>query len=163
MDLTELVDIGLILTDLDTGDKVETIRALGNLLLSGGYVEGGFVEAVLEREKEFPTGLPTKAVEIALPHTEAEYVRTSKMAVGVLRTPVDFQMMGSPESLVHAKIVFLLAIGEKESQVIALQQLVQLFQDGCTLDKISNAHTPAEVKDAFLGGVRYQQGLLRGA
>lgn len=154
MDLSELVEIELIRTDLDSADRIETIQVLGDLLLLKGYVEEGFVKAVLDREIEFPTGLPTKAVEIALPHTEAEYVRASKMAVGVLRNPVTFQMMGSPEKQVQAKIVFLLAIGEKGSQVVALQQLVQLFQDGKTLKHIACAESSAEVKDAFLDGVK---------
>lgn len=152
MDISGLLDTELVLVDLDVADREEAIRRLAALLDAGGYVEEGFADAALEREKVFPTGLPTEGIQIALPHTEAEYVRTSRLAIGVLRRPVKFQMMGDPDSTVDAAAVFLLAIAEQEAQVTALQQLAELFQDGVTLNRIASATSAEEVYAAMREG-----------
>jgi PTS system galactitol-specific IIA component len=153
MDLSKLLNKELILTDWDVDNQEQAIRELGQLLYEKGYVDEGFVDAVLRREGQFPTGLPTKGMNIALPHTEAEHVIHSMMAIGIARNPISFQMMGSPENSIEVKAVFLLAIGEKESQVIALQQLAQLFQDATTLGKIESASTPSSVERAVEQGL----------
>jgi len=152
MEIPALLDPNLILTDLEASDGEDAMRKLAKLLYDGGYVDEGFADAVLAREKEFPTGLPTEGIQIALPHTEAEHVHTSRLAIGVLRYPVTFQMMGAPESTAEVSAVFLLAIAEKETQVVALQQLADLFQDGVTLRKIAAARSSNEVYRAMLKG-----------
>jgi len=60
--------------------------------------------------------------------------------------------MGAPESTAEVSAVFLLAIAEKETQVVALQQLADLFQDGVTLRKIAAARSSNEVYRAMLKG-----------
>jgi PTS system galactitol-specific IIA component len=55
------------------------ITRKSSALLSGkvdgcGYVEEGLPNAVLARERQYPTGLPTK-IPVALCHVEAEFVK----------------------------------------------------------------------------------------
>ena len=66
-------------------DRDEAMMKLASLLKNGGFVKESFEKAVLDREKIFPTGLPTKPIGVAIPHTDAEHVNKGAMAVGILR------------------------------------------------------------------------------
>jgi PTS system galactitol-specific IIA component len=154
MQLSDLLHSELIHTNLATRSRDEAIRTLAKSLKQDGYVDSEFAQAVLAREKSYPTGLPTQPHRIALPHTEAEHVNRSALAIGVLQTPVEFHVMGAPEETISAKIIFLLAIADKERQVKALAQLASVFQDGTTLDKIVSAGTPDEIIEVMNHGLR---------
>ena len=98
-------------------DKEEVIRLLAGKMDKLGYVEMGFEEAVLTREKKYPTGLPTK-IPVALCHVEAEYVNRTALAIATLKKPVEFHNMGDPKMVLPVEIVFLLTIVDPKEQVI---------------------------------------------
>jgi len=154
MHLAALLDPELIRTRARVRDREDAIRLLAELMAARGYVTPDFLPAVLKREKEFPTGLPTQEVAIALPHTEAMHVQHSRIAVGVLEQPVAFHMMGSPDQIVQVRVVFLLAIADNDSQVLALKQLADLFQDGSTLGRVAAAEDEQTVYAVLLEGIR---------
>jgi PTS system galactitol-specific IIA component len=153
--LADLLDPDLIRTGLQARDRVDAIGVLTELLLRKGCVTPEFLTAVLQREEEYPTGLPTQGMAIALPHTEVRYARRSCMAVGILNAPVTFREMGSPDRVIGVRGVFLLAIADHDSQVLALQQLADLFQDGSTLAALAVSEDPAQVFQALLEGIRH--------
>jgi len=154
MELAALLDPSLVLIDMEARDAAEAIACLGELLFRRGYVDEHFVAAALARETKFPTGLATQGIPIALPHAETEYVRVSRVAIGILRQAVPFRRMDNPESLVEAKAVFMLAISDPNTQVMALQQLAELFQDGMTLTQVAAARSQEQVLQAVLEGLR---------
>ena len=47
----------LIFYDLQAVDYKEVLQSMGDAMIQAGYGEEGFTEAVLEREKDYPTGL----------------------------------------------------------------------------------------------------------
>jgi len=104
------------------------IDALSAALEQTGTVAPSFAAAVREREKQFPTGLPTPGIKVALPHTDAVHVHQSAVAVATLSAPIPFHVMGSPEETVAVEVIFLLAIAEPTHQVDALAQLIGLIQ-----------------------------------
>jgi PTS system galactitol-specific IIA component len=136
-----LISEDLIELGLDAASKEEVINRLGRKLLDQDLVHEGYCEHVVEREKHYPTGLPT-VIPIAVCHTEAQYVKQSAMAIGVLAHPVDFSEMGTPERNVAAQIVFLLALNDPKQQVPWLQKMMQLFKDRETLEHIQQAQDP---------------------
>ncbi|MCA1688631.1 MAG: PTS sugar transporter subunit IIA [Actinobacteria bacterium] len=83
---------------------------------------------VLQREAEFPTGLPTPGAAIAIPHTDVEHCIEPAVAVGILRDAVEFEEMGSPGSTLGVKIIFLLSITNPEDHVEWLSRLSSAFQ-----------------------------------
>jgi PTS system galactitol-specific IIA component len=149
LDLTDLLNIELIDPALEAATKEEAIAKLSQRLQDLGLVTDDFPKAVLKREKEFPTGLPTKAFQIAIPHTDAEYVSRSALAIAVLKEPVSFNVMGSPDDKVDVKIIFLLAIADKSLQVTALSQLATIFREGHVLSAIAEATRSDEIMDAM--------------
>jgi PTS system galactitol-specific IIA component len=122
------VNPNLIVTGLEAADKSEAVRHLAALLKANGYVKDSYADAVLEREKSFPTGLPTEEIQVALPHTDVVHCLKPGMAIGLLKKPVEFFEMATLDRTVNAEIIFLLSITVPSDQVVWLSRLVTLFQ-----------------------------------
>ena len=60
MNLKELICPKLILCDVDAKDFQDALRQMAGHLKKEGYVEEGYLDMLLERERKFPTGLCTK-------------------------------------------------------------------------------------------------------
>jgi len=133
----------LILLGIEAATHEDAIRALSQRLEQGGYVRPTFAEAVIAREKTFPTGLPTHP-PVAIPHTDVEHCLKAAVAVATLRKPVGFQAMGHGGEL-QVGIVFLLSITNPQAQVGWLGRLVQFFQQADHLQLLTAAHSPGEV------------------
>lgn len=137
----------------DCQDKNELLSKMSSVLIAEGFVEKSYQKAVIAREEEFPTGLPTKGISVAIPHTDSIHVKHEGLLVGVLEQPISFEVMASHHDYVDVEIVFMLAIKEPNNQVVMLQKLIALCQnesdlmmikDGIELDKI----------DQLLRGIR---------
>lgn len=122
-------------------NKFAAIEMAAQPLLKQGYVNEGFLESVMEREKNFPTGLPT-AIGVALPHTEAKYVANEGISILTLKKPVFFSGMGNPKEKVSVEIIFLLAINNPEKQLRSLQTIITIIQNEKVLQKIKSEKDP---------------------
>ncbi len=138
-----ILDEQLVEVNVEAQDREEVIRMLSGKMNACDFVEKGFEQAVLAREKQYPTGLPTK-IPVALCHVEAEYVKQTAMAVATLKKPVEFHNMGDPQAVLDVEIVFLLTILDPKQQVFYLRKLMELFKDG-TLPSLKAAKTKKEV------------------
>ena len=123
-----LFDPTLVRLQVEASDKQEAVSALAEALLTAGKVRESFLEAVLEREAGYPTGLPTPGAAIAIPHTDVQHCIEPAVAVGTLRDAVEFEEMGSPGSPLEVRIVFLLSITNPEDHVEWLSRLASAFQ-----------------------------------
>lgn len=137
------LDQDLVAVGLEAATAEEAIRSLADRLARRGFVAAGYADAVVEREREFPTGLPT-ALPVALPHTEAFLCRRSALTVGVLKGPVAFGEMGAPERTVEARVVFLLALANPKDQVRWLQRFMRGLRDTALLEKLAAAASPGQ-------------------
>lgn len=122
------------------------IRLLGGKMQELGLVSGEYVNAVLDREKQFPTGLPTAGIHIAIPHTSGTYVNTACVGVATLEEPVLFESMEGTGEQLEVGIVILLAIADSQQQLSFLKTLMKVFQDADILLAMKNAQT----KDALM-------------
>ncbi|HHW03815.1 MAG TPA: PTS sugar transporter subunit IIA [Thermoanaerobacterales bacterium] len=127
----------LIEIDAEAEGKEEIIKKLAKLLISKGYAKESYLEAILEREKVFPTGLPTEGVGVAIPHADIKHVIKPAIAVAILKNPVQFNVMGNPEEKVSVKIIFMLAITDPNVQLKLLQDLMEVFQNKHLLLKLA--------------------------
>lgn len=132
----DLIEIGL-----NVDNQEEVINHLGGLLFEEGYVDSDFCDAVIEREKEFSTGLPVEPFGVAIPHTDASHVKNSAVAIGVLTRPIPFGVMGG-EGKINVEIVFLMAIKDCESQVAMLQSLAEIVQNKNVMQKLRSINDP---------------------
>ena len=131
------IESDLILLDVNAADAEDVIRLLCGKLENLGYISPDHVHAILERERKYPTGLPTNPVCVALPHGEIEGVHESALAFARLRTPVIFQNMADSNEALNVKMVFLLVNNDPGNQVKALRKLSEMFADPGQLSSLA--------------------------
>lgn len=136
-----------IKTALNCDSSDEVLKDLSSLLLENGVVKESFVDAILDREKVYPTGLPTKAFNIAIPHTISSHVVEPAISVAILDKPVQFHQMGSPEILLDVELIIMLAIKDSHQQISLLKKIMNLIQDEDRLNKLKLCKTSGEVLD----------------
>lgn len=138
-------DESIILLDLEGLTKEEVLEAMAANLEEKGLVKDTFKDAVIAREAEYATGLPTAGYSVAIPHTDVEHVNRKAISVAVLKEPVSFGVMGDPEETTPVKLVFMLAMDEADSQLGLLTKLMQIFQDEETLKFLVNGKDKTEI------------------
>ena len=105
----------------------------------------------MEREKQFPTGLPVKPIGVAIPHTETSHVLEGTICLGLPETPVPFSEMGSENGQVQAELIFMLAVTEKYQHMEVLSKLTELFRNEEDLRKLRSGEKAAV--DELLAGL----------
>lgn len=125
----------------------EAITLCGKYMISKGSVNKDFMEACIEREKEYPTGLPAD-IPVAIPHSKAAGIKENCVCFLRLDKPVRFYRMDDSEEYVDTKLVFNLAIKEADDHLEFLQKLMQFVLDVDTLNKCSEI--PLDEIPAFL-------------
>ena len=83
----------LIVPDLEAKSSDEVFEKLGGLFIAEGYCRDTYVDALKDREKDFPTGVNMGSIGIAIPHTDKQHVIKGGVAIGVLKEPVHFFQM----------------------------------------------------------------------
>lgn len=130
-------------------DRKELFKEVGNYLVDQGYVGPEFEAALNEREENFATGLPITPA-VAIPHTDGTYVKKDTIVCIVNQNELEFNEMGGDEDdFVHPKVVFMLVLGEGETHLQQLQNLIEKIQDGVLVSEILKA----ENLDAFKASV----------
>lgn len=135
---TVSLDESVILVDLEGTTKEEVLESMARNLFEQGVVKESYIDAVISREKIFPTGLPTRGCSVAIPHTDIEHVNKKSISVAVLKNTVDFGIMGEMDTYTPVKLVFMLAMDQQHAQLSLLQSLMQIFQDEEMLTLLSN-------------------------
>ncbi|BAL81580.1 BglG family transcription antiterminator [Caldisericum exile] len=105
-------------------NKEELIFEIGQRLIEEGYVKSGFVEAVLKREKKFPTGIESP-IPFAIPHAESEYTQKSVIAIILLKKPISFNLASDKNKSILVPIVILPAISNNEEDGILLYKVIE--------------------------------------
>ncbi|GGK00638.1 PTS sugar transporter subunit IIA [Lentibacillus kapialis] len=130
---------------LNLEHRDDVLKKMSENVQEQSLVKASFGRAILDREKEFPTGLDTDHIGVALPHTDKEHVITPFIAVGVLEHPVSFQLMGGGNVEIEVDIVFMLGVTDPSAQVEVLQQLMEMIQNEELSNKLESAQTKGEV------------------
>lgn len=112
-------------------------------VLSKGLITREFIDDVIEREQEFPTGLEFE-IPIAIPHIGVGCNR-SFLSLATLKTPVDFESMDGSEKILPVEIVILFGITNQDDQVDLLKKFIFAFQEVENLKKVRAAGEPAEI------------------
>jgi galactitol PTS system EIIA component len=142
-------EIGEFLFDFDVeyDSKEDFFECISKKLFKKGYVVNTYSEELSKREKEFPTALITKHVNIAIPHTNAEFVEESFIYFTRLKTPLYFDEMSGKGGSIPVELIFVLGIHKDENQIKLLQKLMSLFMDEESVEFISKSNDSEEVKN----------------
>jgi PTS system galactitol-specific IIA component len=126
----------------------EAIRLCGKTLIDHGSVQQDFVEACVEREKEYPTGLPTK-IPVAIPHSKAQGIKDNAICFLRLDRAVRFFRMDDADEYCDTKLIFNLAIKGADDHLEFLQKLMQFVMNDGVLEeceKMQLADIPAFIE-----------------
>ncbi|MBO0437184.1 PTS sugar transporter subunit IIA [Vagococcus fluvialis] len=131
-----LFDESVINFQINPSSQEELLSSLSDQLLEKGVVKDTFVTGIIDREKNFPTGLPVQPFGVAIPHTDNEHVVKEQIGFASLKEPVKFKIMGSDSDYVDVSLVFILALKYPDKQLDMLQKLITLFQNEGVLNQL---------------------------
>lgn len=129
----------LIFTGMKARNWQEVLQKTGAVLQEKGYVKDSYIDALIQREIKYPTGINMGETGVAIPHTDPDEVMKEGIAIAVLDNPVAFGQMGTEQGTVMVRLVFVLAIKEPGSQVERLKQMMQMLRDREMLERLENA------------------------
>ncbi len=132
-------DESMILELEDVQSNTQALTFLTDYLMEKGFVKEGYREAILKREANFPTGLSTGEINIAIPHADTSYVNQAALCVGILKKPVKFSAMDEPDHQIDVNIIIVLALKEAHGHLEMLQKVVELIKDQDNLKSIVTA------------------------
>ncbi|HEY8805618.1 MAG TPA: PTS sugar transporter subunit IIA [Clostridium sp.] len=135
----------LVFRDLEFTNNIEALKFLSSKLYEKGYVKEGYQEAILDREKEYPTALPSVDIKIAIPHANHTLVNKAALAIGILKNPVEFSSMEDADIKLNVQIIIMLALNEPHGHIEMLQKIVKLIQNPEVLKAIIKASSIEEV------------------
>ena len=99
----------LIVPDLEAKSSDEVFEKLGGLFIVEGYCKDTYIDALKDREKDFPTGVNMGSIGIA---------------------------MGTTDEPVEVKLVFMLAVEDPKEHLVFLQRILAVLQDQDVLANI---------------------------
>jgi len=142
--MSEIFSKELIKVPLKNNGKEEVIQELAELLYSTEKIseKKGFIDDVLEREKEGSTALENG---IAIPHAKSEFVTEPSIAIGVSEEGID---CGAADGEL-TKIFFLIATPQdaNDLHVRNLSKITKKLVDKSFRNALANAQTKNEVYD----------------
>lgn len=141
----EELDSELIKVDLEADSSTDVFKQLGGLLIEKGYAKDTYIDALIEREKKFATGLDIGNFGVAIPHTDASHIIKGGTGIATLSKPVNWIQLGTDDDHIDVNIVFMLAVKDPNKHLTFLQKIIQIFQDKDTMEKIVQEKNPKKI------------------
>lgn len=123
----------------------EVLKNVSDILFEKDQVKETFYQAVLDREKVFPTGLEFPDYNVAIPHTDPVHVNTNSIVVIKPNNPVVFRDMGTNSKDLQTSVILLLLISKSEEQVAVLSGIIKKFANPETYQAIMDSTSQEEI------------------
>ncbi|WDV46752.1 BglG family transcription antiterminator [Clostridiaceae bacterium M8S5] len=138
----------LILPKIEVSNKTELIRELCNILIKKGYVENGFLDIALERERITSTAV---GKGVAIPHGSHKYVKRPVILVATLKEPIEW-------SNGKVDVVFLLALKFENKEEIRyfFKHFYSMLDDETVLSSIRIKNTSKEIYETIIGSYKME-------
>lgn len=138
-------DTVFLLEDDKEYSAEEILQNIGKRLSKRGYVKESFGNALIEREKKYPTGLKTYPYAVAIPHTDLGHVNIPCISFVRLKKGVDFHEMVNTSSVVNVQFLFCIALDGEDKQTDILQYIMKIINDEMLMGKLKNASNEKEI------------------
>ena len=145
--------------DLVFEENVQTIDELfknvANRIKKQNLVTNDYERALIKRESEFPTGLLTQYLPIALPHTDSIYIKKPFVVVVRNEYPITVKQMGDNKEI-EVKDFFFLGVKESAgfSQVELLSVLMDLFMNEKFVNEYINLTNAIEIINCIKDNIK---------
>lgn len=113
----------------DASSKEDLFKELYEKLKTDDLVNDKFLQMVEEREKNYPTGMDMSLVSdslpnIAIPHTEAEACKVTRVIPVKLNKKISFNNMIDPEKELDVSFIFMILNNEGGMQTDVLANIM---------------------------------------
>lgn len=137
----------------DSVDRDMVFSDVYRNLLKAGYVKGNFLSHVLEREDLYPTGIDTSPISkelpnIAIPHTEGEFVNARLIVPVLLKHPIRFNNMVDPQKTLDVSFLFMILNNDPTVQANVLAQIMD-FLAHTSVDKLMELFSLDSTKEIY--------------
>lgn len=139
-----------IYENLSVKNQEEAFDVMGKRLVRDGITKESYVQALKDREKNFPTGLATAGIVIAMPHTDSSHVNEGCIAIAKLKDPVKFHEMGNKKNLLNVEMIFMLALNDPTMHLEMLQKIIGMFSNQEILKQLKDAETSEQIYDVVV-------------
>jgi len=150
----------IVKTNIIAKDAYDAIRQLATQLYSLSLVTESFIEAVCQREKIYPTGLPFEGMGIAIPHTDPEHVIKNCFAIGKLSKPTNFHEMGNPENKIPVELIILMGINNKEEHLPYMKCILENMSSKSFIYAVRACEDSTGLKTLFGKCLSEDEGLI---
>ena len=146
MGLDHFFDKNLVFC-LEADNQEQLFDQVASLLEEREIVTPTYREALITREKSFPTGLDMEFLgkdlpNVAIPHTDIVHNLAEKVVVVRLEKPVTFHNMIAPDKEVEVSLLFFIINNSSSSQTNILAQLMDFFTGNGHLEDLANISEP---------------------
>lgn len=152
MSYKDMFSLDLVDLNVNVFTEEEAFEIVANRLSGLGMVNDNYLKGITTREKEFPTGLITQHLNIALPHSDPEYVNKPFIFIARLENDVTCKQMGDNQEM-SVKDLFFLGIKNGKEQVGLLQAIMNLFMNETFVEQYRLAESPEAVYKLFVGNI----------
>ncbi|MCC2816944.1 PTS sugar transporter subunit IIA [Lachnoclostridium pacaense] len=139
------LDSRLITVSMDVDSKDGIMENMGGRFVELGYCRSSYIQALKDREVEFPTGIDIDGVGVAMPHTDVSHVNRAGIGIATLKKPVAFVHMATDDTLVPVRVVFMLAVDDPQKHLEKIQDILAVIQDKKTLEIIMKAEKTEDI------------------
>jgi mannitol/fructose-specific phosphotransferase system IIA component (Ntr-type) len=126
----------LIFLDFESDNQINFFGKIFKILEERGDVKYSFLTSIIEREKEFPTGLNFGKYNIAIPHTSPEHINNEAVVFVRNKNKIVFRDMGMDLDDLETDFIFLLLVKKNGEQIEVLEKLMELLLLEEVLDKL---------------------------
>lgn len=135
----------LILIGVEGETRDEVLTNISKVLIEKGIAKDTYTEGLLQRESEFPTGLPIGEYNVAIPHTYPEHCNEIAVTVAIPKNPVEFHNMGDASDTVMVYVILCLCLKKMDDSINMLPSLMTFFANEEHVKKLMNCKTADEV------------------
>ena len=149
MGLDQFFDKDLVFC-LEADNQEELFDKVATLLEEREIVAPTYREALITREKSFPTGLDMEFLgkdlpNVAIPHTDTIHNLAEKVVVVRIEKPVTFHNMIAPDKEVPVSLLFFIINNSSSSQTNILAQLMDFFTGNGHLADLAKITEPEAI------------------
>lgn len=142
MDLKHL-DNNLIFLNNNFANQEDMFRYVSQVLIENDYVTDQYLEKVLAREQNHPTGFKLKAINVAMPHVDPEYIKKNGLFLVASKNGILFKNAETDDDLA-VNLIFGLLLKESDTHLSFLMKLAGSFQNDSILQQLLNSNNKTE-------------------
>ena len=143
-------------------DHFDALKHIGAAMLNAGVVKNTYPQALLDREKDYPTGIALDGYSIAIPHCSADNAISPAIYLIRPNAPVPFDQ-ADDTGKVNAQLIIALIVTDPKDQLVLLRNLFTNIQDSDFFYALLNAEDEETLVSTFKNKIFNQEGVCHEA